>query len=78
MFRAFVINLDTQSERYRRFYERFEHTDLKDIKRVSGHDGKVHRKHPQVNSYIEPFLTDSIIGCGLSHIMLAQRIVDLK
>jgi len=76
MFPSFVINLDSQPERYTQFKERFAHTDLKHITRVPGCNGKQHRHHHLVNPYVQPFLTDAIIGCGLSHLMLAKRISD--
>jgi GR25 family glycosyltransferase involved in LPS biosynthesis len=76
MFPSFVINLDSQPERYDQFKERFSHTDLKDITRIPGCDGPKYRHHPLVNAYVRPFLTDAMIGCGLSHIMLAKHIVD--
>jgi GR25 family glycosyltransferase involved in LPS biosynthesis len=78
MFPSFVINLDSQPERYQQFKERFSHTDLKEIKRMTGCDGKQNRNNPSVNPYVRPYLTDAIIGCGLSHIMLAKHIVDLN
>ena len=78
MFPSFVINLDSQPERYQQFKERFSQTDLKDIKRITGCDGKQNRYNPIVNPYAQPFLTDKMIGCGLAHIKLAKRIVDLN
>lgn len=78
MFPTFVINLDSQPDRYEQFKKRFSQTDLVNIVRIPGCDGKQNRNHPLVNSYARPFLTDAMIGCGLSHILLARHIVDLN
>jgi glycosyl transferase family 25 len=77
---GFVINMDSDHERLKKFQEQFQTTqNTIKIERFAAIDGKKYRTQPTSNDmsfYVRHFATDKTIGCFKSHYMLWQKIVD--
>ena len=76
MFNAYVINLERSKDRWKKIVNRFKHTDLKNnIIRYSAIDGmNINRELliTKTNFWTRAFCPSSTIGCGISHIELAE------
>lgn len=76
--RFYCINMNESSDRYERFKAQMaRYTSLQAIyERFPAIDGSKIKQHPQIDKRVHRFLSDSQIGCALSHLTLWTTIAD--
>ena len=75
--KIFIINLKNKIDNYKRTLNQLKKTNLetKNIYHYNALDGqKVNIWNENINLFCKLFCTRKIIGCGLSHVMLAKKL----
>jgi glycosyl transferase family 25 len=76
--KIFIINLDKDIERLSNAYEQLDKYEFKNYEKITGINGKrlsIDEINDNTTTIGKLFASRSIIGCGLSHIRLWEKIV---
>ena len=74
--KAFVINMDKDTERLNKITNRCKEINIEfeRFKGIDSNDFVIYNEY--ISEFAKKYCSDSIIGCGLSHILLWKKIVD--
>jgi GR25 family glycosyltransferase involved in LPS biosynthesis len=76
-FKTYVINLDSDNDRYSYISELLSDVDINPIRfsAIYGKDVK-NEYNEHINLLCKPFIPKSILGCALSHAVLSKQILE--
>lgn len=75
---TYVINLKKDTEKWKNIVDAFKNTDLKlhRFDAIRGTEAPKHLKEKHVTSFCIKYCPRSVIGCGMSHILLAKYFLE--